>query len=145
MLLNIELVVKDRFDRLVFADDERVAPRQTNEGPEDIVRFGDAFVRVGDEWKGHVQRAGKPTLRVELIRTDSDEVGTGEEQLVEVIRESLRFAGAVRGEGFGKKVDDRAQSGLFGQHELCALVCLGGDIGCSITHFQRRHLDDAPS
>lgn len=54
MLLNIEFVVKNRFDPHVFADDERVAPGQTDERPEDIEVFGDAFVRVRDEREGHV-------------------------------------------------------------------------------------------
>lgn len=141
VLFHIEFVMKDRFDSLIFTDDERVASGQTHEGPEHVEVFGDAFVRIGDERKGDLKFPGKLALRIELVRTDSDEVCSGEEQFVEVVGKSASFASAMRGEGFGEEVDDRAEACLFGQDEVRAFVCLGRDLGCSITHFQRRHLD----
>lgn len=145
VLDHIELVVKNRFDLHVFADDEGVAPRQTHQRPEHVEGFGDAFVRVGDERKRNMKLTGETTLRIELVRAYADEVGAGEQELVEIIAEGSRFAGAVRGKRFGKKVDDRTESGLFGQYEFGATVCLGGDLGCPVPHFQRRHWDDGAS
>ena len=145
MLDHVKLVMKDRLDFLVFADDERVSPGQTDEGPEYVVGSGDAFVRVGDQGEGHVEFAGEATLRIELVGADADEVGASEEQFVEIIGESACFPGALGRECFGEEVDDGAQALLFGQDEGGAFVCLGGDIGCPITYFERRHLDAVPS
>lgn len=145
MLLNIELVMEDGFDRLVFADDEGVAPCQTHEGPEDVVRFGDAFVRIRNQRKGHMEFTGKAALRIVFVCADADEVCARQQEFGEIVGKCLGFACAVGGERLRKEVDDRAESGLFGQHELRPLVCLGGDLGCPVTHFQRRHLDAAPS
>ena len=140
VLLNVELVMEDRFDLHVFADDEGVSPGETNEWPQDVVGASDAFVRVGDERKRHVKFTGKPALRVELVRADADEICASEHQFVEIVRECAGFSRAVGRESFGKKVDDGAQARLFGQDKRCPLVCLGGDLGCLVTHLQRSHL-----
>lgn len=145
MLLNVELVMKNRFDRHVFADDEGVSPGETDEGPEDVVGASDAFVRVADERKRHVKFTGKPALRVEIVRADADEICASEQQLVEIVRKRAGFSCAVRGESFWKKVDDGAQARLFGQDKRRSLVCLGGDLGCPVTHVQRSHLVQAAS
>lgn len=145
VLLHIELVMEDRFDGKVFADDEGVSPGETNEWPQDVVGASDAFVRVGDERKRHVKFASKAALGVEFVRAHADEICASERDFVEIIRKRACFASAVGRECFWEKIEDRAQSRLLGQDELRPLVCLGGYLGCPVTHFQRSHLDAVPS
>ena len=63
-----KFVVENAANDALGVDDEGDASVETDDGPEDAVGFGDAFVRVADHGKGEVQGLGEVALRFVFVR-----------------------------------------------------------------------------
>lgn len=115
-----QFVIEDAAHDALVVDDERDAPVEADDGPEDAVGLGDAFVRVTDHGKFDVQGLGEVALRAVFVGGHADDFAAESDDFFVCVAKPRRLDRSPRRECFGEKVEDDDLAAQFGEADWLA-------------------------
>ncbi len=104
MFVRDEFVVEDAPHDAFAVDDEGDAAVESDDGPQDAVGFGDAFVRVTNHRKFDVERFREVALRAVFVRGHADNLAAQRDDFFVCVAKPRRLDRSPRGECFGEEV-----------------------------------------
>ncbi len=118
VLVRDQFVVERAADDAFIVDDVGDTSVESNDGPEDIVGFGDAFVGVPNHGKLDVQGLRKVALRAVFVRGHANDFAAESDDFLVCVAKPRRLDRSPRSECFGKEVEHNDFAAEFGKADL---------------------------